>query len=162
MVWKISKKLKILEVVQSSDVWGLLKKIYFIYFSLYRVERSMMAPDMHGKIKYFCRQHGHGYITPVEGECDEDLFVHISDIEGEFVPHDGDEVVYKICTIPPKLEKYQVRKKIPLRCDRTRSDLYFTTKPDQIYIFRQNPIRLNLLSIVIFSNFPYIIIILAL
>lgn len=72
----------------------------------------MMAPDMHGKIKYFCRQNGHGFITPAKEECDEDLFVHISDIEGEFVPHEGDAVVYKICAVPPKFEKYQVREKI--------------------------------------------------
>ena len=28
-------------------------------------------------------------------------------IEGELVPRPGDEVTYKLCPIPPKLEKFQ-------------------------------------------------------
>ena len=35
------------------------------------------------------------------------VFVHISDIEGEYVPLPGDEVKYKVCPIPPKYEKNQ-------------------------------------------------------
>jgi hypothetical protein len=32
--------------------------------------------------------------------------VHISDIEGELVPLEGDEVSYKRCPVPPKFEKF--------------------------------------------------------
>ncbi|KAL7638253.1 UNVERIFIED_CONTAM: hypothetical protein RMT77_010817 [Armadillidium vulgare] len=62
-------------------------------------------PEVKGKIKYFCRQKGHGFIAPDEGS--PDLFVHISDIEGEYVPLKGDEVTYRLCPIPPKREKFQ-------------------------------------------------------
>ncbi|XP_071525674.1 cold shock domain-containing protein CG9705-like [Panulirus ornatus] len=62
-------------------------------------------PDVKGKVKYFCRSKGHGFITPDDGA--DDLFLHISDIEGEYVPQEGDEVTYRLCPIPPKREKYQ-------------------------------------------------------
>lgn len=58
-----------------------------------------------GKVKSFCRSKGHGFIT--RDEDGQDLFVHISDIEGEYVPLPGDEVQYKLCPIPPKFEKNQ-------------------------------------------------------
>ena len=34
--------------------------------------------------------------------------MHISDIEGEFVPRKGDTVSYRACPIPPRFEKLQV------------------------------------------------------
>lgn len=68
-------------------------------------DRAMRNPIEEGKVKSFCRSKGHGFITPVSG--DVDIFVHISDIEGEYVPLPGDEVSYRLCTIPPKFEKVQ-------------------------------------------------------
>lgn len=58
-----------------------------------------------GVCKCFSRSKGHGFITPSDGG--KDIFVHISDIEGEYVPVEGDEVSYKVCSIPPKHEKVQ-------------------------------------------------------
>lgn len=58
-----------------------------------------------GVCKFFSRSKGHGFIRPEDGG--PDLFVHISDIEGEYVPVEGDEVTYKVCNTPPKLEKKQ-------------------------------------------------------
>lgn len=58
-----------------------------------------------GKVKMFCRSKGHGFISPANGQSD--IFVHISDVEGEFVPLPGDEVQYRLCPIPPKFEKNQ-------------------------------------------------------
>lgn len=55
--------------------------------------------------KCFSRAKGHGFITPVDGGSD--IFVHISDIEGEYVPMEGDEVSYKMFPIPPKNMKMQ-------------------------------------------------------
>jgi len=59
-----------------------------------------------GVVKYFCRSRGHGFITPDDG--DEDLFIHISDVESEFVPKTGDKVSYRLCPIPPKFDRFQV------------------------------------------------------
>ncbi|RUS72344.1 hypothetical protein EGW08_019902 [Elysia chlorotica] len=69
-------------------------------------ERAAEGPSFKGAVKSFCRQRGHGFIHP-EGDQSEDIFVHISDIEGEWVPREGDEVTYKQVFIPPKNEKRQ-------------------------------------------------------
>ncbi|KAF3699650.1 Calcium-regulated heat stable protein 1 Calcium-regulated heat-stable protein of 24 kDa [Channa argus] len=67
--------------------------------------RASEGPVFTGVCKYFSRSKGHGFITPSDGGSD--IFVHISDIEGEYVPVEGDEMSYKICSIPPKYEKVQ-------------------------------------------------------
>ncbi|XP_069766165.1 cold shock domain-containing protein C2-like [Narcine bancroftii] len=67
--------------------------------------RATLGPISKGKCKCFSRSQGHGFITPSDGT--EDIFVHISDIEGEYVPVEGDEVTYKVCAVPPKNVKYQ-------------------------------------------------------
>ncbi|XP_061568147.1 calcium-regulated heat-stable protein 1 [Cololabis saira] len=68
-------------------------------------DRAAEGPVFTGVCKYFCRSKGHGFITPSDGGSD--IFVHISDIEGEYVPVEGDEMSYKVCSIPPKLQKVQ-------------------------------------------------------
>lgn len=65
----------------------------------------MRNPIEEGKVKSFSRSKGHGFISPTAGG--DDIFVHISDIEGEYVPLPGDEVSYRLCSIPPKFEKVQ-------------------------------------------------------
>ncbi|XP_036409429.1 calcium-regulated heat-stable protein 1 [Megalops cyprinoides] len=67
--------------------------------------RASEGPVFTGVCKCFSRSKGHGFITPSEGGSD--IFVHISDVEGEYVPMEGDEVSYKVCSIPPKHEKIQ-------------------------------------------------------
>ncbi|XP_055337352.1 cold shock domain-containing protein CG9705-like [Paramacrobiotus metropolitanus] len=68
-------------------------------------ERALAGPTFHGKIKNFCRQKGHGFVTPHSGG--EDIFVHISDIDGDTVPKEGDEVIFKTVMMPPKMERPQ-------------------------------------------------------
>ncbi|XP_049299598.1 cold shock domain-containing protein CG9705 [Anopheles funestus] len=68
-------------------------------------DRAMRNPIEEGKVKSFSRSKGHGFIAPTAGG--DDIFVHISDIEGEYVPLPGDEVSYRLCSIPPKYEKVQ-------------------------------------------------------
>ncbi|KAL3877510.1 hypothetical protein ACJMK2_035208 [Sinanodonta woodiana] len=68
-------------------------------------ERALEGPTYKGVVKTFCRQRGHGFI--VEEVTRENMFVHISDVEGEYVPKEGDEVTFKKVLIPPKNEKYQ-------------------------------------------------------
>jgi len=68
-------------------------------------ERAAKGPCNYGTVKFFCRQKGFGYITPTEGG--DDIFVHVSDVDGEFCPHEGDEVSFKMCPLPPKFEKVQ-------------------------------------------------------
>ncbi|XP_075888484.1 calcium-regulated heat-stable protein 1 [Nelusetta ayraudi] len=67
--------------------------------------RASEGPVFVGVCKCFSRSKGHGFITPSDGG--KDIFVHISDIEGEYVPVEGDELSYKVCSIPPKYEKVQ-------------------------------------------------------
>uniref|UniRef100_A0A6I8NKW3 CSD domain-containing protein n=1 Tax=Ornithorhynchus anatinus TaxID=9258 RepID=A0A6I8NKW3_ORNAN len=67
--------------------------------------RASEGPVYKGVCKCFCRSKGHGFITPADGG--PDIFLHISDVEGEYVPVEGDEVTYKMCSIPPKNEKLQ-------------------------------------------------------
>uniref|UniRef100_A0A8D1U6G1 Cold shock domain containing C2 n=1 Tax=Sus scrofa TaxID=9823 RepID=A0A8D1U6G1_PIG len=52
--------------------------------------RASAGPVFKGVCKQFSRSQGHGFITPENGS--EDIFVHVSDIEGEYVPVEGDEV----------------------------------------------------------------------
>ncbi|KAK5639899.1 hypothetical protein RI129_010710 [Pyrocoelia pectoralis] len=68
-------------------------------------ERALETPELTGTIKSFCREKGHGFITPATGG--EEIFLHVSDVEGEYVPLPGDVVRYRLCPIPPKMEKYQ-------------------------------------------------------
>ena len=35
--------------------------------------------------------------------------MHISDIEGEYIPRKGDRVRYQTCPMPPRFDKPQVR-----------------------------------------------------
>ncbi|CAH8645641.1 unnamed protein product [Schistosoma curassoni] len=58
-----------------------------------------------GKIISFCRDKGHGFIKP--DNSDDCIFVHVFDIDGEYVPIEGDVVEYRKMLIPPKNEKYQ-------------------------------------------------------
>ncbi|XP_037821884.1 cold shock domain-containing protein CG9705 [Lucilia sericata] len=67
--------------------------------------RAMENPVVSGIVKSFSQSKGHGFITPKAGG--DEVFCHISDIEGEYVPMAGDEVSYRLCAIPPKLEKFQ-------------------------------------------------------
>ncbi|KAM9305817.1 calcium-regulated heat-stable protein 1 [Gastrophryne carolinensis] len=67
--------------------------------------RASEGPVYKGVCKCFSRSKGHGFIIPEDGG--PDIFLHISDIEGEYVPTEGDEVTYKLCTVPPKNEKTQ-------------------------------------------------------
>ncbi|KAL4240713.1 Calcium-regulated heat stable protein 1 [Mactra antiquata] len=68
-------------------------------------ERAKQSEDYYGKVKEFCRNKGHGFIM----NCDtkELIFVHISDIEGEFVPKEGDDVSYKVVQLPLNHNKKQ-------------------------------------------------------
>ncbi|BES97205.1 CSP [Nesidiocoris tenuis] len=67
--------------------------------------RALQNPQETGFVKSFCRAKGHGFIT--RDSVEETIFVHISDIEGEYVPLPGDRVKFRVCPIPPKLEKVQ-------------------------------------------------------
>lgn len=62
--------------------------------------------DVHeGTVKFFCRSRGHGFI-----DDDNDtypVFMHISDIEGEFCPKKSDRVKYRVCPMPPRFDKPQ-------------------------------------------------------
>ncbi|KAJ8966573.1 hypothetical protein NQ314_003468 [Rhamnusium bicolor] len=68
-------------------------------------ERILRSKTLYGNIKLFCREKGHGFITPEDGG--DEIFVHVSDVEDEFVPLPGDRVKYQLCPIPPKFEKFQ-------------------------------------------------------
>ncbi len=35
------------------------------------------------------------------------MFMHISDIDGEYIPRKGDKVKFRLCPMPPKFDKFQ-------------------------------------------------------
>ncbi|PIK46278.1 putative calcium-regulated heat stable protein 1-like isoform X2 [Apostichopus japonicus] len=80
-------------------------KIGYLFFSLDRSRSAADNPQKTGVIAEFCKKRGHGFITP--DESPDRLFVHVSDVEGEYVPMAGDHVTYKECPIPPKRSKVQ-------------------------------------------------------
>lgn len=46
-----------------------------------------------GTVTYFCRSRGHGFLRDDRGE---EHFVHVSDVESDFVPLKGDKVRWEI------------------------------------------------------------------
>lgn len=68
-------------------------------------ERALKGETYTGKVKEFCRQRGHGFI--VADDTKEVIFVHISDIEGEYVPKPNDDVTFKLCPLPFNPSKKQ-------------------------------------------------------
>ncbi|XP_037074052.1 cold shock domain-containing protein CG9705-like [Pollicipes pollicipes] len=71
-------------------------------------DRGMRNPDQSGTIVSFCRTKGHGFIRPDEPRPGEPLiFVHVSDVEGEYIPVKEDRVTFRLCQIPPKMERSQ-------------------------------------------------------
>ncbi|CAG0909809.1 unnamed protein product, partial [Cyprideis torosa] len=66
------------------------------------VREQMPKKIYHGKVSAFCREKGFGMIR-MEA-ADDEVFVHISDVEGEYIPLPGDKVRFCLCPIPPKLE----------------------------------------------------------
>jgi len=66
-----------------------------------RIEESVSK----GTVKFFCRSRGHGFIDTDDGS--EPMFMHITDIEGEYIPRKGDKVTFQLCPMPPKFQKFQ-------------------------------------------------------
>jgi len=63
-----------------------------------------------GTVTYFCKSKGHGFIRPDNQDkmdSGDEHFVHVSDIDSQWVPLKGDQVSYRLCPIPPKFEKFQ-------------------------------------------------------
>ncbi|XP_060553665.1 calcium-regulated heat stable protein 1-like [Ruditapes philippinarum] len=70
------------------------------------VEKLRESPKVHhGIVKEFCRNKGHGFI--LDTETNQRVFVHVSDIEGEFVPKENDDVTFKILPLPLNPKKEQ-------------------------------------------------------
>jgi len=68
--------------------------------------RASEGPIHHGTCKHFSRSKGHGFILP-DGGSEELIFMHVSDIDSEYVPLPGDGLSYRLAPIPPKNEKFQ-------------------------------------------------------
>merc|ERR1712130_423553 len=72
-----------------------------------------------GVVTYFCKSRGHGFIQPSDyqpergeskrsrGGSSAEHFVHVSDVESDFVPLKGDQVSFRLCPVPPKFERCQ-------------------------------------------------------
>ncbi|CAG0893540.1 unnamed protein product [Cyprideis torosa] len=68
---------------------------------------NIRFPILTGRIKSFDRSHGHGFIETLDNSVEEDIFVHVSDIDGEYVPTPGDVVQFRVLPIPPSMKKFQ-------------------------------------------------------
>lgn len=55
----------------------------FVLINIFRCDRAMRNPLIHGTVKSFSRSKGHGFITPKDGSAD--IFVHISEYVIEFL-----------------------------------------------------------------------------
>jgi len=69
---------------------------------------SLLAADsplQQGTVEHFCREKGHGFIKP-DGE-EKPIFLHISDIEDEYVVQNGDRVQFHTIPMPPKRVEQQ-------------------------------------------------------
>ena len=69
--------------------------------------KATESPIHQGECKFFSRSKGHGFIQPTDGCSNELIFMHISDIESEYIPLPGDSLSFKLSRIPPKNEKFQ-------------------------------------------------------
>jgi len=69
------------------------------------ISERIKSDTQRGTVSYFCRSRGHGYILGQDNG--EEHFVHVSDVEGEFVPMKDDKVSFRLCPIPPKFERCQ-------------------------------------------------------
>ncbi|KAI0990151.1 hypothetical protein GJ496_000264 [Pomphorhynchus laevis] len=69
-------------------------------------QRIAGEPTVEGIIDSFCRQKGHGWIIPNDKKH-EKVFLHISDIEEDWVPEIGDQVTFKRLAMPPRNERFQ-------------------------------------------------------
>ncbi|CAF1406720.1 unnamed protein product [Rotaria magnacalcarata] len=72
--------------------------------TLSQCERTMQSPSYEGIIHEFCREKGYGHIQQ-KGHPSELIFVHVSDIDDDYVPKPGDIVSFKKVLMPPKNEK---------------------------------------------------------
>ncbi|XP_002163744.2 cold shock domain-containing protein C2 [Hydra vulgaris] len=64
---------------------------------------SKMAAEsdlLNGTVVSFCREKGHGFVKPDNEE--RNVFLHISDIEDEYVVQTGDRVEFRTIPMPPK------------------------------------------------------------
>jgi len=70
--------------------------------------RAAEGPLHSGTCTFFSRSSGHGFIKPKSGgESDELIFMHVSDINSDYIPLPGDLLNYKLCKIPPNNIKCQ-------------------------------------------------------
>jgi len=60
-----------------------------------------------GTVRFFCRSKGHGFIDDTDKNATHPVFMHISDIEGEYIPRKGDKVEFHQCPMPPRFDRPQ-------------------------------------------------------
>nr|CAB3227654.1 calcium-regulated heat stable protein 1-like [Phallusia mammillata] len=69
--------------------------------------RANEGPVYHGVCELFSRSKGHGFIRPKGQNSGERIFMHVSDIDCDYVPLPGDEVSYKLTPLPMKNDQFQ-------------------------------------------------------
>jgi len=66
---------------------------------------AVEGPICTGVCISFSKARGHGFIKRDNEEAA--LFVHVSDVDSDYVPLAGDKVIFKLAPTPPKNEKFQ-------------------------------------------------------
>lgn len=86
------------------------------------------SPIQQGLIVQFCRERGHGFIKPDDEE--KNIFLHISEIEDDYVVRKGDRVEFRAIPMPPKCsEKMAVEVRL-VDLDESQPHERWDNKPD--------------------------------
>merc|ERR1712179_428688 len=86
------------------------------------------SPEQFGTIIEFNRGKGHGFVKADNEE--QKIFLHISDIEDEYVAHVGDRIRFRTIPMPPRMTQKMAVEVSLVDIDETVNHERWDSKPD--------------------------------